>query len=143
VARLELGRIGVVVNPGRGDAFLGAVAELEGLGYAAIWVTGGSMAIDLRRFSTSSGIGRSATAAAKRTYVRHRQAPGFLLFPSLLTGNGLEASDRFPSPRGQQLRPLAALGGSERKGGRPGLQGPGFPPFALQPEPEPLAIATI
>src|SRR5436190_22195162 len=43
MARLELGRIGVVVNPGRGEAFLGAVAELEGLGYAAIWVTGGPL----------------------------------------------------------------------------------------------------
>jgi probable F420-dependent oxidoreductase len=43
VAQLDFGGIGVVVNPGRGDAFLGAVAELEGLGYAAIWVTGGPL----------------------------------------------------------------------------------------------------
>lgn len=41
--RLELGPVGVVVNPGRGDAYLGAVAELEELGYAAIWVTGGPL----------------------------------------------------------------------------------------------------
>jgi probable F420-dependent oxidoreductase len=43
VTRLEIGRFGVVVNPGHGDAFLGAVAELETLGYSAIWVTGGPL----------------------------------------------------------------------------------------------------
>jgi probable F420-dependent oxidoreductase len=43
VTRLDLGGTGVVVNPGRGDAFFGAVAELERLGYSAIWVTGGPL----------------------------------------------------------------------------------------------------
>jgi probable F420-dependent oxidoreductase len=50
VTRLDLGRTGVVVTPGRGDAFLGAVAELERLGFAAIWVTGGPLE-DLRQLA--------------------------------------------------------------------------------------------
>jgi probable F420-dependent oxidoreductase len=43
MTRLDLGDTGVVVSPGRGDAFLGGVAELEKLGFAAIWVTGGPL----------------------------------------------------------------------------------------------------
>jgi probable F420-dependent oxidoreductase len=43
VTRIELGRIGVAVSPGRGDAFLDTVVELQRLGYAAIWVTGGPL----------------------------------------------------------------------------------------------------
>lgn len=43
MTRLDLGGTGVVVNPGRGDAYLGAIAELDNLGYSAIWVTGGPL----------------------------------------------------------------------------------------------------
>jgi probable F420-dependent oxidoreductase len=43
VTRIDLGHIGIVLSPGRGDAYLGAVAELEALGFAAIWVTGGPL----------------------------------------------------------------------------------------------------
>jgi probable F420-dependent oxidoreductase len=43
MTRLDLGPTGVVVSPGRGAAFFGAVAELERLGFAAVWVTGGPL----------------------------------------------------------------------------------------------------
>jgi probable F420-dependent oxidoreductase len=57
VTSLELGRFGVVVNPGRGEVFLGAVAELERLGYAAIWVTGGPLE-DLQQLADVVGATR-------------------------------------------------------------------------------------
>ncbi|MDQ1534591.1 MAG: hypothetical protein QOF28_2352, partial [Actinomycetota bacterium] len=50
MTRLDLGGTGVVVNPGRGDAYLGDVAELERLGFAAIWITGGPLE-DLRQLA--------------------------------------------------------------------------------------------
>jgi probable F420-dependent oxidoreductase len=41
--RLELGPVGLTVTPGSGDAFLDAMAELEGLGYSTIWLAGGPL----------------------------------------------------------------------------------------------------
>jgi probable F420-dependent oxidoreductase len=43
MTKLELGRIGVQVTPGDGAAFLDATRELEALGYATIWLSGGPM----------------------------------------------------------------------------------------------------
>jgi probable F420-dependent oxidoreductase len=40
---LELGPIGVAMNPVDGDAFLDAATELAALGYATIWVNGGPL----------------------------------------------------------------------------------------------------
>jgi hypothetical protein len=43
VSKIELGRIGAVVNPGDGRAFIDTAIELENLGYATIWITGGPL----------------------------------------------------------------------------------------------------
>lgn len=40
MTKLELGRLGVVLSPGEGDAFSDAVGELEELGYSTIWLAG-------------------------------------------------------------------------------------------------------
>jgi len=63
VTPLELGRFGVVVNPGRGEVFLGAVAELERLDYAAIWVTGGPLE-DLQQLAWAPAGAPASTVAA-------------------------------------------------------------------------------
>jgi len=41
--RIEVGQIGVVLNPGRGGAFADGVMALEELGYSTIWITGGPL----------------------------------------------------------------------------------------------------
>jgi probable F420-dependent oxidoreductase len=41
--KVELGSIGVALNPGVRDAFVNAAAELDALGYSTIWVTGGPL----------------------------------------------------------------------------------------------------
>jgi probable F420-dependent oxidoreductase len=41
MTKLDLGRVGVSVTLGEGRAFLDGMAELEGLGYSTIWLTGG------------------------------------------------------------------------------------------------------
>jgi probable F420-dependent oxidoreductase len=43
MTKLELGRIGVGMTPGEGATFLGAARELEELGYATIWLSGGPL----------------------------------------------------------------------------------------------------
>ena len=41
--KAELGKVGVVLSPGSGTAFLDTAVELEELGYQTIWLTGGSL----------------------------------------------------------------------------------------------------
>jgi probable F420-dependent oxidoreductase len=41
--KAELGKIGAVLSPGSGTAFLDTAVELEELGYQTIWLTGGSL----------------------------------------------------------------------------------------------------
>jgi len=43
MTKLDLGPVGVQVTPGDGDPYLAAVGELEALGYATIWLSGGPM----------------------------------------------------------------------------------------------------
>jgi hypothetical protein len=43
MTKLELGPVGVTVAPAEGDAFLDAMAELEELGFSAIWLAGGPL----------------------------------------------------------------------------------------------------
>jgi probable F420-dependent oxidoreductase len=43
VAKLELGPVGVALPPGDGPEFDAAMAEVEGLGYSAIWLSGGAL----------------------------------------------------------------------------------------------------
>jgi probable F420-dependent oxidoreductase len=44
VAKIGLGRIGAVINPGDDNGFAGTAAELDELGYETIWLTGGPLA---------------------------------------------------------------------------------------------------
>ena len=41
--KIELGRIGAVVQPGSGDEYHAAVREIEALGIPTIWITGGPL----------------------------------------------------------------------------------------------------
>jgi probable F420-dependent oxidoreductase len=41
--KIELGRVGAVLNPGDGDAFIGTAVELDELGYPTIWLSGGEL----------------------------------------------------------------------------------------------------
>jgi len=43
VSKLDIGTVGVVVDPGRGPEYLSTVGELPELGYEAVWVTGGPL----------------------------------------------------------------------------------------------------
>ncbi len=43
MSKIELGRIGAVVQPGSGDDYLAAVREIDELGIPTIWVTGGPL----------------------------------------------------------------------------------------------------
>ena len=41
--KIELGRVGAVVQPGSGDEYYAAVREIEALGIPTIWITGGPL----------------------------------------------------------------------------------------------------
>jgi probable F420-dependent oxidoreductase len=43
VPKIELGRLGAAVSAGEGTAFIDAAVELERMGYATIWLTGGPL----------------------------------------------------------------------------------------------------
>jgi probable F420-dependent oxidoreductase len=43
VAKLAIGRVGAVVSPELGDAFVGTAVGLEGLGFPTLWVPGGPL----------------------------------------------------------------------------------------------------
>jgi probable F420-dependent oxidoreductase len=43
VPKIELGRVGAVLNPDDGNAFIDTAAELDELGYPTIWLTGGQL----------------------------------------------------------------------------------------------------
>jgi probable F420-dependent oxidoreductase len=43
MAKIELGRIGAVVNPDGDGRFVATAAELEGMGYETVWLTGGPL----------------------------------------------------------------------------------------------------
>jgi probable F420-dependent oxidoreductase len=75
VTKIDLGTFGAAIGPGDGgdEAFLDAVAELDDLGYATIWLTGGPLA------------SLDQVAAAVRASKRARVATGIL------------SVDRFPA----------------------------------------------
>jgi probable F420-dependent oxidoreductase len=132
VTKLEVGSLGVALAPGDGDTFHAAVVELEKLGYATIWLTGGQLAnleqvADVvratRRIPVATGIisvDRFDAAAVAATYAEIEAThPGRLVVglggahgakPLQTLAAYLDRLDTVPPTVPASRRVLAALG---------------------------------
>jgi probable F420-dependent oxidoreductase len=132
MTKLDLGPVGVQVTPGDGQAFLAATGELEALGYATIWLSGGPMkSLDqirevvaaTRNVRVASGIisvDRFDRAAVAATYAELEAAhPGRFVLglggargprPLRTLGRYLDELDSEPPTVPASARVMAALG---------------------------------
>ncbi len=132
MTKLDLGPVGVQVTPGDGQDFLAATGELEALGYATIWLSGGPMkSLDqirevvaaTRNVRVASGIisvDRFDRAAVAATYAELEAAhPGRFVLglggahgprPLRTLGRYLDELDSEPPTVPASARVMAALG---------------------------------
>jgi probable F420-dependent oxidoreductase len=98
MAKIELGRVGAVVYPSEGRAPVAEATELEALGYATVWITGGQLG------------GLDQVAEVVRGTERARIAPGILSVDRFDAGDVAALYDDLKAERPGRL--VVGLGGA-------------------------------